>query len=238
MKRTLIAGCCVLASFCAVAQEGAPAGAAKKPESAPAAKPEPLDPAAEAMIQTLSKKIADAQPLVRDMAVAALERAGKAALPTLNALTSGSDKALAEAAKKLVERINRGPGVGQRQGGNPFGPERIDQLAKEMGLDEKKSQKLKDLHKATTDKMRDTWESVAAGDLTREEAREEMTQVYDDAKKELRKFMSEDESKKVEESLFRRQGGGMGGGGMRRGGGEGEGGRRRPPGGGGGGQDQ
>ena len=33
MKRMLIAGCCVLASFCAVAQDGAPAGAAKKPES-------------------------------------------------------------------------------------------------------------------------------------------------------------------------------------------------------------
>jgi hypothetical protein len=240
MKRTLtlIAGCFVLASFCAVAQEGAPAGAAKKPESAPAAKPEPLDPAAEAMIQTLSKKIADAQPLVRDMAVAALERAGKAALPTLNAIASGSDKALAEAAKKLVERINRGPGfANQRNAGNPFGPERIDQLAKEMGLDEKKSQKLKDLHKATTDKMRDTWESVAAGDLTREEAREEVTQAFDDAKKELRKFMSEDEAKKVEESLFRRQGGGMGGG-MRRGGGEGGGGDRRRPPGGGGGQDQ
>jgi hypothetical protein len=239
MKRTLFAACCVLASFCAVAQEGAPAGAARKPESAPAAKPEPLDPAAEAWIQMLSKKIADSQPLVRDSAIAGLERVGKPALPTLNALVSGSDKALAEAAKKLVERINRGPQ--QRGGGNPFGAEAIDKLSKEMNLDEKKTQKLKDLQKVAGDKMRETFESVAAGDLTREEAREEMTAVREDMKKELRKFLSEDEAKKVEESLTPR---GFGGGGMRRGGGEGGGGGgeggggRRRPGGGGGGQGQ
>lgn len=238
MKRTLIAACCVLASFCAVAQEGAPAGAAKKPESAPA-KAEQLDPAVEAWIQMLAKKIADSQAHIRDSAVAGLERIGKPAIPTLNALASGSDKALAEAAKKLVERINRGrqgPGAGGF-GGNMN--ERVDNLAKEMGLDEKKTQKIKDLQKASFDKLRETFESVAAGDLTREEAQEERKAVFEDAKKELRKFLSDDEAKKVEESLLRQ---GMGGGGgMRRGGGDGgggggEGGGRRRPGGGGGGQ--
>jgi hypothetical protein len=238
MKRTLIAGCCVLASFCAVAQEGAPAGAAKKPESAPVAKAEQLDPAVEAWIQMLAKKIADSQAHIRDSAIAGLERIGKPALPTLNALATGSDKALAEAAKKLVERINRGPQGPGRQAGFGNMNERVDQLSKEMGLDEKKTQKLKDLQKTATDKMRETFESVAAGDLTREEAREEMNAYREDLKKELRKFLSEDEAKKVEDSLLR---GGMGGGGMRRGGGDGQGGgegggRRRPGGGGQGGQ--
>jgi hypothetical protein len=235
MKRMLIAGCCVLASFCAVAQEGAPAGAVKKPESAPAAKPEALDPAAEAWIQMLAKKIADSQPLVRDSAIAGLERVGKPALPTLNALVSGSDKALAEAAKKLVERINRGPQPGQQRGAAAFGADRIDSLAKELGLDEKKTQKLKDLQKTTMDKFIEAGEAVRAGDMTREEAAAERAQIIDDAKKELSKFLTEEEAKKVGESLLR--GPGMGGGMRRRGeggGGGGEGGGRRRPGGGGG----
>jgi hypothetical protein len=233
MKHLLLAGCCVLASLCAIAQEGAPAGTMKKAESGPAVKAEPLDPAAEAWIQMLAKRIVDAQPLVRDSAIAGLERIGKPALPTLNALASGSDKALAEAAKKLADRITRGPQPGEgrfAQGGGErnFGPD-IDALAKEMKLDDQKTQKLKDLRKASQDRMRETFEAVAAGDVTREEAREEMNQYREEMKKELRKFLTEDEAKKVEESFSRgwggRRGGGGGGGGA---GGEGGGGRRRP----------
>src|SRR5262245_33754154 len=108
MKRMMIAGCCVLASFCAVAQDGAPAGLAKKAESAPTAKPEPVDPALELWCQTLAKKIVDAQPAIRSSAEAALVQIGKPAIGTLTALSTGSDKALADAAKKLIERINRG----------------------------------------------------------------------------------------------------------------------------------
>ena len=232
MKRTLIAACALIASFTVLAQDGAPAGLAKKAESAPA-KVEQLDPAAQAWVETLAKRIVDSNAVIRDSSVAALERVGKPALPTLNALVSGSDKALAEAAKKLVDRINRGPQRGRPLAGGPGNM--AENISKELKLDEQKTQKLKDLEKAMRDKTREAFEAVAAGDLTREEAREEMKQNMEDMKKELRKFLSEDEAKKVEESLGR-MGGGMGGG--RRGGqgggegGGGEGGNRRPRGGG------
>jgi hypothetical protein len=236
MKRTLIAACALVASFTVLAQDGAPAGVAKKAESAPA-KAEQLDPAAQAWVETLAKRIVDSNAVIRDSSIAALERVGKPALPTLNALVSGSDKALAEAAKKLVERINRGP---QNQRGMAGGPgfSIAENLSKELKLDEQKTQKLKDLEKAIRDKRREAFEAVAAGDLTREEALEENKQNMEDMKKELRKFLSEDEAKKVEESLGR-MGGGMGGGRRGQGGGEGGGEGRRPRGGqngGGGGQ--
>jgi hypothetical protein len=220
----------MLASLCVLAQDGAPAGAMKKAESAPAAKPEPLDPHAEAWIKMLAGKIADAQPLVRDSAIAGLEAVGKAALPTLNAMASGQDKALAEAAKKVADRINRGPQMAGARGFGRGTGEGVEGLAKELKLDEQKTQKLKDLEKAGRDRMRETFEAVAAGDLTREEAREEMKQYRDEMKKEYRKFLGEDEAKKVDEFLDRM------GGGRRPGGGEGGGVRRRQ--GGGGGQDK
>jgi hypothetical protein len=228
MKHLMMIGCCTVVSLCVLAQEGAPAGAPRKTDSAPAAKPEPVDPAVEAWIQVLAKKIADAQPLVRDSSVAALERIGKPALSHLNTLTSSTDKAVADAAKKLVERINRGPQPGQGRGPGQWGAERVDSLVKDLGLDDKKAQKLRDLHKVATDRAREGFEAVQAGDLTREEFREEMRQHREEMQKELRKFLSEDEAKKVEESL----GQGMGGG-RRPGGGEGGGVRRRPPPGGG-----
>lgn len=232
MKRMMIAGCCVLASYCAVAQEGAPAGLAKKAESAPAAKVEQLTPEVEAWVKELAKKIAATEPQIRDSAIAGIERIGKPALPILNALASGSDKAIAEAAKKLADRISKGQ-TGQR---NPFGGG-LDNAMKEMKLDDAKQDKVRELQKKTMDKMREGFEAVQSGDMTREEMREEMTQYREDMKKELRKFLSEDEAKKIEEAVGR-MGGGMGG---RRpgeggtgGGGEGGGGRRRRDGGGGG----
>jgi hypothetical protein len=235
MKQMMIAGCCMLMALCAFAQDGAPAGTMKKAESAPAAKPEPLDPQAEAWIQVLAKRIADAQPIVRDSAIAGLEKVGKPALATLNKLASDPDKALAEAAKKLAERINRGPQPGEGRGAAQFGADRVDTLAKELKLDDQKTQKLKDLQKAAMDRMREGMDAMRNGDLTGEEFREEMKQYREEAGKELRKFLSEEEAKKVEESLLRspggRRGGGQGGG--EGGGGQGGGGMRRRQGGGG-----
>lgn len=230
MKRMMIAGCCVLASFCAVAQDGAPAGLAKRAESAPTAKPEPVDPALELWCQTLAKKLADAQPAIRSSAEAALLHVGKPAIGTLTALSTGSDKALADAAKKLIDRINRGP----QRGPGGF-QNAMDDLAKELKLDEAKTQKLKDLQKASMDKIRETMESVRSGDMTFEEAREERKVILEDAKKDLRKFLSEDEAKKVDEAVQRMWQGGMGGRRGPDGGGEGGGERRRRREGGGGG---
>src|SRR6188768_2431673 len=148
MKRTLIAACALVASFTVLAQDGAPAGLAKKAESAPA-KVEQLDPAAQAWVETLAKRIVDSNQVIRDSSIAALEKVVKPAIPTLNALVSGSDKALAEAAKKLVDRINRGPQGGPgRMGGQGM----AENISKELKLDEQKTQKLKDLEKAVRDK--------------------------------------------------------------------------------------
>lgn len=223
MKSTLFVISCVLASsFCAIAQDGAPAGTMKKAESAPVAKPEPLDAETQAWVDTLSKRIANPQPLIRDSAIAALERLGKAALPTLDVLATGADKALADAAKKLTEKINRGggqPGDRGQRGGNLS--ERVDNLVKDMKLDDQKTQKLKELQKAGMERMRESMDAMRNGELTGEEFREEMKLYREEVGKDLRKFLSEDEAKKVEESLLPNMRGGMGGGERRRGGGEG-----------------
>lgn len=232
MKRlTLSVMFLALAGF-VLAQDGAPAGSGAKPVPPPKEAPKqdakkaevaPLDPAAEAWVDTLAKRIADANQVIRDSAVAGVEKVGKPALPILNKYATGTDKALADAAKKLVERINRGP-----QSAGPMGRQNtadaVDKVAKDLNLDEKKTQKLKDMAKAVQDKMRDSFESVRNGDTTREEAMAEMQTYREEMKAELRKFLTEDEAKKVEESLVPQRGGRMGGGGGGRGGNRGGGG--------------
>ena len=73
--------------------------------------------------------------------------------------------------------------------------------------------------------MRESMDAMRNGDMTGEEIREEMKQYREEAGKELRKFLSEDEAKKVEESLRRR---GEADRAAEAGGGEGGGARRRP----------
>ncbi len=217
------------------AQDGAPAGSgAKKQDAKPAPaaeKPQDakkpgeaaaLDPEAEAWVDTLAKRIASTNTVVRDSASAGIEKVGKPALPILNKYATGTDKALADAAKKLAEKIQKGPQGPQGGGFAQRGAEQIDKLAKDMNLDEAKTQKLKDLQKKASDKMRENMDAMRNGDMTREEMMAEMQTFQTEMKSELRKFLSEDEAKKVEESVRGMFGGGrMGGGGGRRGGGGG-----------------
>lgn len=239
MKKLPIALVMALSAVVAVAQEGAPAGAPKK-AAAPAAaqdaaKPAALDAAAEAWVKTLAAKIADGNTVIRDSSVAAIEKVGKPALPVLNALATGTDKALADAAKKLAERIEKGQTGQDRRGMMAGGQMKtVDDVAKELKLDDKKTEQLKELQKTAQDKMREMMEAMRSGELSREEMMSEMQAFRDELKGDLRKFLSEDEAKKVEESLGGSimGGRGMGGGRGGQGGGGGGGGRR---GGGGGG---
>ncbi len=229
MKKLPFAIVMALSAVVAVAQEGAPAGApAKKPVAAQdAAKPAPLDAAAEAWVKTLAAKIADSNVVIRDSSVAAVEKVGKPALPILNAQATGTDKALADASKKLAERIEKGtPARGAMAAS---GQKSLDDIAKELKLDEKKTEKLKETQKAAQDKMREMMEAMRSGELSREEMMSEMQAFRDELKTDLRKFLSEDEAKKVEESLGGSIMGGRGMGGGR----GGQGGNRRPGGGGG-----
>lgn len=234
MKKLPIALVMALSAVVAVAQEGAPAGAPKK-AAAPAtaaqdaAKPAALDAAAEAWVKTLAAKIADGNTVIRDSSVAAIEKVGKPALPVLNALATGTDKALADAAKKLAERIEKGQTGNDRRAMAGGQMKTVDDVAKELKLDDKKTEQLKELQKTAQDKMREMMEAMRSGELSREEMMSEMQAFRDELKGDLRKFLNEDEAKKVEEALGgsimggRGMGGGRGGqgGGGRRGGGGG-----------------
>lgn len=235
MKKLPIALVMALSAVVAVAQEGAPAGAPKK-AAAPAAaqdaaKPAALDAAAEAWVKTLAAKIADGNTVIRDSSVAAIEKVGKPALPVLNALATGTDKALADAAKKLAERIEKGQTGNDRRAMAGGQMKTVDDVAKELKLDDKKTEQLKELQKTAQDKMREMMEAMRSGELSREEMMSEMQAFRDELKGDLRKFLSEDEAKKVEESLGGSIMGGRGMGGGR--GGQGGGGGRRGGGGGG-----
>ncbi len=226
MKKMLALFACVGLSTLSFAQDK-PAGdkpAEKAP--APAAKPEAAKatPEAEALMLALAKKLADKDGMIRDMSEAALLKAGKASLPTLNALASGQDKDVAAAAKKLADRIEKG---GDRPQGGMRGGDataRLDNLAKDMKLDEKKTQKLKDAQKSATDKMAEIREATGNGEMSREEAMAAMMEAREEIKTDLKKSgFSDDEIKKIESSLL--GGGRMGGGGGRGGrGGQGGGG--------------
>ena len=234
MKKLPIALVMALSAVVAVAQEGAPAGAPKK-AAAPAtaaqdaAKPAALDAAAEAWVKTLAAKIADGNTVIRDSSVAAIEKVGKPALPVLNALATGTDKALADAAKKLAERIEKGQTGNDRRAMAGGQMKTLDDVAKELKLDDKKTEQLKELQKTAQDKMREMMEAMRSGELSREEMMSEMQAFRDELKGDLCKFLNEDEAKKVEEALGgsimggRGMGGGRGGqgGGGRRGGGGG-----------------
>ena len=155
----------------------APRPARRRSPSRRRAKAEPLDPAAEAWIQMLAKKIADSQPLVRDSAVAGARESRQAraadAERARERLRQGSRGGREEARRADQSRPAAGPAAWPV----PATWRAHRQLAKELKLDEKKTQKLKDLQKALTRQDARGLRSRAAGDLTREEAREEMKQI-------------------------------------------------------------
>ena len=228
MKKMLALFACVGLSTLSFAQDK-PAKPTEKPAApapaAPAAgKVEAVkaSPEAEALMLALAKKLADKDGMIRDMSEAALLKAGKASLPTLNALASGQDKDVAAAAKKLADRIEKG---GDRPQGGMRGGDataRLDGLAKELNLDEKKTQKLKDAQKAATDKMGEIREATMNGEMSREEAMAAMMEAREEIKTDLKKSgFSDEEIKKIESSLL----GGRMGGGRGQGGGGGRGGR-------------
>ena len=83
------------------------------------------DPNIDAWAETLVSKIADRSDTIRDSARAGLVALGHAALPALKKAADGSDLPTAEAARKVIGRIehkgHRGPGTM----GAPGGPKRV-----------------------------------------------------------------------------------------------------------------
>lgn len=225
MKKLTTAVCCLTLSLGAFAQEkeGAPVGAPpKKDPGAPppaAAKAEPakqdaakLSPEAEAWLTNLAKRITDKDAVIRDTAIAGVEKGGKASLPILAILATGQDKVLAEAAKKLAEKIEKGPQPQQ------FGRQTTADLAKKMNLDEKKTKKLEESVKASQDKMTEIMDAMRNGEMQRDEIRGAIEEARDEIKADLKKSgFSDDEIKQIEDNFLRgggmRMGGGMGGGG-------------------------
>jgi hypothetical protein len=63
------------------------------------------DATVDAWVQVLAKNIADRHDIVRESARVALASVGKPALPTLKKLAAGKDDATADAARKLIARI-------------------------------------------------------------------------------------------------------------------------------------
>ena len=84
------------------------------------------DPNIDAWAETLVSKIADRSDTIRDSARAGLVALGHAALPALKKAADGSDLPTAEAARKVIGRIEhkgqRGPGPGGPKSVGPGGP--------------------------------------------------------------------------------------------------------------------
>jgi hypothetical protein len=220
MKKLTTALCCLTLTLAAVAQDGAPVGAPKKDDKAatpPAlAKAEPakqdakLSKEAEEWVTTLAKRITDKDAVIRDTSIAGVEKAGKPALPILNILATGQDKVLAEAAKKLAEKIEKGAPAAGRMDRTAA----VDDLAKKLNLDEKKTQKLKDAQKTSQDKFAEIMDAMRNGEMQRDEVRAAMEEAREEIKSDLKKNgFTDDEIKQIEQSMMqgRRMGGGGGG---------------------------
>lgn len=81
-----------------------------------------IDPAVEAWVKMLAEKITDRHDSIRESAREGLAAVGRAALPTLRQIAEGDDGAAADAARKIIGRIESG-GRGPR-GEGPGGPDR------------------------------------------------------------------------------------------------------------------
>jgi hypothetical protein len=103
------------------------------PKPPPPGKDQPSkpDPAVEAWVKTLAEKMTDRHDIIRESARQALIAVGRPAVPTLRKLAEGDDGATAEAARKVIARIEHGPdprafagpgGPGGGPGGFPGGP--------------------------------------------------------------------------------------------------------------------
>src|SRR5262249_44678237 len=88
--------------------------------------PAKADPAVEAWVKLLAEKMTDRHDTIRESARQGLVAVGRPALPILRRLADSDDGAAAEAARKVIARIEHGPAVGFAIGpqppGNPFVP--------------------------------------------------------------------------------------------------------------------
>src|SRR5437764_289103 len=89
-------------------------GTAQQPREGP--KPPPgkeqpgkADPAVESWVKLLAEKMTDRHDTIRESARQALVAIGRPAVPMLRKMAEGDDGATAEAARKVIARIEHGP---------------------------------------------------------------------------------------------------------------------------------
>jgi len=85
------------------------------------ADPKP-DAQVDAWVKTLTDKMNDPHDTIRDSSRAGILSVGRAALPALKKFADGDDGAKATAARRLMEAIERGPGMPGMLAGGPMPP--------------------------------------------------------------------------------------------------------------------
>ena len=190
-----------------------------EPKSAPETKEKPqeekaapaLDSAVEAWIQVLVKRLGNQNTKINSSATRALVTLGKDAVPTLKKIADSGDSAQAKAAKEALAQIERG---NRRRGGNRRS---TGEFLKSLGLDEKTIKKAEALRSSSQEEVRDLFQQMQDGEMSREEMREAMGEMRRKQQEKLKEVLGEENFKKYQKEM----GGRRGFGGRRRGGGRG-----------------
>jgi hypothetical protein len=212
--------------------EAKPAATEAKPAAeATAAK----DPALEAWIQVLVKRLGDQNAAINTSVTSGLVAIGAPAVPALQAIAAGSDEAQAKAAKDVlaqIERRGRRPGQPGGAEGRPGGAQSAQALLDSMNLDKDTRAKAEKARVALEEKTRELFTQMQDGELSREEMREAFRELREKAEAEMKGLLGDENFEKYRSSMGGgrmggRMGGGEGGqpGGGRRGGGQGGGGQ-------------
>lgn len=194
-----------------VAVSGGILAQAEEPPTRPAAeRPDqespPADPAVQAWVQTLVRRIADSHPGIRRSAREGLVALGKPALPALRQHAASADPEVATAAKELIRRIDRG-GRGMRRQGEgarerPGGG--VPRLLADLGLDEAQKSKIKELFERGARKRRELFQDMRDGALPREEMRAALRDLQAESVKTLEGVLTEEQLAKYRKAAQER----------------------------------
>jgi hypothetical protein len=154
-----------------------------------------VEPAVQAWVQTLVRRIADAHPGIRRSAREALVALGQPALPALRQHATSSDPEVAAAAKEVMSRIDRGGGgrrgrseaPGPRPGGGAM------RLLADLGLDDAQKKTIKELMESGARKRRELFQDMRDGTLSREEMRAALRDLQAESMKALEGVLNEEQ---------------------------------------------
>lgn len=201
----------------------------------PATEPAAQDPALDAWLQVLVKRLGDQNAQIHSSVVAGLVSVGPPAIPSLQKVAEAGDEAQAKAARDVIAQIER---RGRRPGGEGAiglgrGAQGSAALFDSMNLDKDARAKAEKAERDTQERTRELFTQMQDGELSREEMREAFRELREKAEADMKKILGDENFEKYRQSMGGRFGGRFGGGeGGRPGGGEGG----RPGGGGRGGE--